>query len=115
MAARFAGAGAFWPRKGKPDIMLAGTGASLASVASFFVAEFGDKTQFLTFAIAAHSGTPWLAACGATAGIMGGIAPVVLLGPALGRAMPVRLLQIGAAILFLIAGGVTALIALRLV
>lgn len=115
LALMFAGIGSLRPRAAAPRISLAGGGAFLSSTASFFLVEFGDKTQFLTFAIAARSASPSLAAAGATAGIMAGVVPAILLGSLFQRVVPVSAIRMGAAILLLLSGAVAALVALRLV
>ncbi len=91
------------------------TGPFVTTAVCFFLLEFGDKTQFLTFAISAQFGAVALAAVGATAGVLVSSAPAVLLGPQLERAVPTRAIRIGVAILFLLAGFVVAVSALRLV
>lgn len=114
LALLFAGLASLRP-KPAAQAGAAGGKAFLSSAAGFLVAGFGDKTQFLTFAISAHSGSPALAAAGAAAGIVAGAAPAILLGRSFERIMPVRGIRIAAAILFLLGGGIAALIALRLV
>jgi putative Ca2+/H+ antiporter (TMEM165/GDT1 family) len=79
-----------------------------------FVLEFGDKTQFLTFTLAARADSLWLAAMGATAGILAAAAPAVLLGDRLGEVLPLRQIRLGASLLFLIVGVIAAAGALRL-
>jgi putative Ca2+/H+ antiporter (TMEM165/GDT1 family) len=90
-------------------------GPFLVAVASFFVLEFGDKTQFLTFAIAAQFNAFALAAAGATAGILASSVPAALLGDRLARAAPLKAIRIGLGILFLLVGLVVGVNALRLV
>ena len=90
-------------------------GPFLVAAASFFVLEFGDKTQFLTFALAAQFDSLALAAAGATAGVMASSLPAALLGDGLARAVPLKALRIGLGILFLAIGLVVGLSALRLV
>ncbi|HEX8261761.1 MAG TPA: TMEM165/GDT1 family protein [Allosphingosinicella sp.] len=89
-------------------------GPFLVAAASFFVLEFGDKTQFLTFAIAARFDAFALAAAGATAGIMAGSVPAALLGQGLAKAVPLKALRIGFGALFLAVGLVVGLSARRL-
>lgn len=115
LALLFAAVGNFIPRK-TPD-MGAGwkTGAFVTSAVCFFLLEFGDKTQFLTFAVAGRFDSLALAAAGAAAGVVASSVPAVLLGPRLSRELPVKGLRIGIGILFLLAGFVTAVHALRLV
>jgi Ca2+/H+ antiporter, TMEM165/GDT1 family len=90
-------------------------GPFLVTAASFFVLEFGDKTQFLTFAISAQFNAFALAAAGATAGIMISSVPAALLGDGLAKAVPLKPLRIGLGILFLAIGLLVGVNALRLV
>ena len=92
-----------------------GRGAFLAAAGGFFILEFGDKTQFLTFALAAQFNSLLLAAAGATAGILVSCAPAAVLGPELGKHVPLKAVRIGVAILFLLIGFIVAINALRLV
>lgn len=90
-------------------------GPFLVAAASFFVLEFGDKTQFLTFALAARYDAFALAAAGATAGILMASVPAALLGDGLARAAPLKGIRIGLGVLFLAVGLFVAVGALRLV
>ena len=90
-------------------------GPFLVAAASFFVLEFGDKTQFLTFALAAQFNALALAAAGATAGVMASNLPAALLGDRLARAAPLKGIRIGLGALFLLVGLVVGVNALRLV
>ena len=90
-------------------------GPFLVAAASFFVLEFGDKTQFLTFALAAQFNAFALAAAGATAGVMASSLPAALLGDGLATAVPMKAVRIGLGILFLLVGLVVGINALRLV
>lgn len=90
-------------------------GPFLVAAASFFVLEFGDKTQFLTFAIAAQYDAFALAAAGATAGVMASSVPAALLGEGLAKAVPLKAVRIGLGVLFLAVGLVVGVSALRLV
>jgi len=78
-------------------------------------AEFGDRTQFLTFALAGRFDSAPLAAAGATAGTLAACLPAALLGDRLGRALPLRAIRYVGAALFLIAGFIVAVQALQLV
>jgi putative Ca2+/H+ antiporter (TMEM165/GDT1 family) len=80
----------------------------------FFLLEFGDKTQFLTFAVSAQYDSIVFAALGATAGVLASAAPAVLLGKQF-ELIPTRWIRLGAAILFLLASFIVAVSALRLV
>jgi len=77
-------------------------------------AELGDRTQFLTFALAGRFDSAPLAAAGATLGMVAGCLPAVLLGDKFFKAVPVRAIRYGVAALFLIAGFITAVNALQL-
>ncbi len=90
-------------------------GPFLVAAASFFVLEFGDKTQFLTFALAAQFDAFLLAAAGATAGVMVSSLPAALLGEGLVKAAPLKGIRIGLGILFLAIGLVVGVSARRLV
>ena len=90
-------------------------GPFLVAVASFFVLEFGDKTQFLTFAVAAQFDAFALAAAGATAGILASSVPAALLGEGLARSVPLKGIRIGLGILFLAIGLFVGISARRLV
>jgi Ca2+/H+ antiporter, TMEM165/GDT1 family len=78
-------------------------------------AEFGDRTQFLTFALAGRFDSAPLAAAGATAGILAACLPAVLLREKLSEAVPLRAIRYATAALFLAAGFYAAVSALRLV
>jgi putative Ca2+/H+ antiporter (TMEM165/GDT1 family) len=80
----------------------------------FLAAELGDRTQFLTFAIAGRFDSAPLAAAGATAGILAATIPAVLLGDRLPSAVPVSAIRYVGAGLFLLAGFIVAVNALRL-
>lgn len=90
-------------------------GAFLTSAILFFLAEFGDKSQFLTFAVAAQYDAMVLAAVGATAGILAASAPAALLAGKFRETLPLRPIRYGVSILFLFGGFVVAINALRLI
>jgi putative Ca2+/H+ antiporter (TMEM165/GDT1 family) len=77
-------------------------------------AEMGDRTQFLTFALAGRFASAPLAAAGATAGIAAACLPAAMLGERLQTAVPLRAVRYTVAALFLIAGFITAVKALQL-
>ena len=92
-----------------------GRGPFLTAAAGFFILEFGDKTQFLTFALAAQFNSVALAAAGAAAGILVSCAPAAVLGPELAKHVPLKAVRMAVAVLFLFVGFVVAINALRLV
>ena len=89
-------------------------GAFTTSLICFFGLEFGDKTQFLTFAVAAQYDSFALAAGGATAGVLAASVPAVALGETLVSAPPTRAIRIGIATLFLVMAAFVAINAWRL-
>jgi putative Ca2+/H+ antiporter (TMEM165/GDT1 family) len=88
---------------------------ALTSALAFFLAEFGDKTQFLTLALAARYDAPLLAAAGATAGVIAANLPVLALGARAPDMLPLRAIRIGASACFLLTGSIVAINALRLI
>ncbi|HEX8257826.1 MAG TPA: TMEM165/GDT1 family protein [Allosphingosinicella sp.] len=89
--------------------------AFATTVACFFVLELGDKTQFLTAALAARYDSLVLAGLGATLGVVAANAPGALLGDRLTAFVSLRMVRMTIAILFLIAGFIVGVDALRLV
>lgn len=103
-------------RSGTPDMAADWKrGAFLTTLVCFFLLEFGDKTQFLTFALAAQYDAFALAAAGATAGVIAANAPAVALAGRFGEIVPVRAVRLTIAGLFLFAGALVAVNALRLI
>jgi putative Ca2+/H+ antiporter (TMEM165/GDT1 family) len=101
--------------KPAPDIAGWKIGAFASTFAAFGIAELGDKTQFLTFAIATRTGMPVLAAAGAAAGVFAMSVLAVVGGRAVLDALPMALLRRIGGGLFLVLGAIAAVSALRLV
>ncbi|HEX8644267.1 MAG TPA: TMEM165/GDT1 family protein [Allosphingosinicella sp.] len=102
-------------RRRPPDIAAKWrTGAFLTAAGSLFLLEFGDKTQFLTFALAGRFDSIALTLAGATAGILIANAPAAVLGAALPKAVPVQPIRYAIAALFIVAGFWVAVKALEL-
>lgn len=76
--------------------------------------EMGDRTQFLTFALAGRFDSAPFAAAGATAGALAACLPALVLGEALQKAAPLRVIRYVGAALFLVTGFIVAVQALRL-
>ena len=74
------------------------------TLATFFLAEMGDKTQLATVAMAANFGAPLVVALGTTAGMMLADAPAVLTGDKLAEKIPIRLVRGIASALFALLG-----------
>jgi putative Ca2+/H+ antiporter (TMEM165/GDT1 family) len=115
LALLFAGGEGLFPARRKPMAEGWRTGPFVTALACFFLLELGDRTQFITAAIAARFDAFALAGCGAAAGIIVSTAPAALLGDRLAKRAPLRTIRIGAAILFLIAAFIVGINALRLV
>lgn len=88
-------------------------GPFLTPLVGVFVLALGEQTQFFTFALAA-SGKPWFAAAGSTLGALVVAMVAALLGAARWTGLPLRWFRAGTAAIFLVAGAVIALNALRL-
>lgn len=85
-------------------------GAFAATTIAFFFVEMGDKTQVATVALSARYGLPVMVTLGTTVGMMVANAPAVVFAERLMRVLPLRLLHVTAAIIF-VALGVTTLLA----
>jgi Ca2+/H+ antiporter, TMEM165/GDT1 family len=101
-------------RRGEPAIGSPRTPVILAAAILCLAAQMGDRTQFITFALAGRFDSPALAAAGATAGIVAASLPAALLGAGFARAVPLHAIRIGGGFLFLITGFVVAVKALQL-
>lgn len=82
------------------------TGAFVATVIAFFVAEIGDKTQIATVALAAAYSNLAAVVAGTTAGMLLANAPVVFLGKAFSDRLPLKTIHYVASGLFLLLGSV---------
>ena len=101
-------------RRRSPSIEQSRLPLFLAAAILFLAAETGDRSQFLTFALAGRFDSPLLAMAGAVAGIMAAAIPAVLLGQQLERVVPIRTLRYAGTILFLLSGFLVAIQALQL-
>ncbi|MDX3901468.1 MAG: TMEM165/GDT1 family protein [Sphingobium sp.] len=79
-------------------------GVFLTTLVAFFLVEMGDKTQVATVALGARFSSLAAVTAGTTLGMMVANVPAVLFGEALAKRVPMRALQIGAALLFLALG-----------
>ena len=101
-------------RRNPPSSDLGGLPLLLAAILLCLAAELGDRTQFLTFALAGRFDSPALAAAGATAGMLTAAVPAALLGERLREVVPVRAIRLAGAAFFLLVGFVVAINALQL-
>jgi Ca2+/H+ antiporter, TMEM165/GDT1 family len=76
-------------------------GVFATTLIAFFLVEMGDKTQIATVALGAQFENLFAVTAGTTLGMMIANVPAVLFGEALAKKVPMRALQIGAALLFL--------------
>ena len=67
-----------------------GQGVLLATIASFFLAEIGDKTQFATAMLAAEYHPLWQVIAGTTSGMLLADIPAVWLGARFAQRIPLR-------------------------
>jgi putative Ca2+/H+ antiporter (TMEM165/GDT1 family) len=84
-------------------------GAYGTTVIAFFLAEIGDKTQLATVALAARFQALIPVVAGTTLGMLAADVPVVFLGKAAAARLPIRLMNLLAAAVF-VALGVRALL-----
>lgn len=79
-------------------------GVFMTTLVAFFVAEMGDKTQIATVMLAAqYNAWAWVVA-GTTLGMMLANAPVVWLGEAITRRVPIALVHKVSALIFAVLG-----------
>ncbi|MEJ7934403.1 TMEM165/GDT1 family protein [Sphingobium sp. AN558] len=79
-------------------------GVFMTTLIAFFLVEMGDKTQVATVALGAQFDNLFAVTAGTTLGMMAANIPAVLFGEALANRVPMRALQVGAALLFLLLG-----------
>ena len=74
------------------------------TVVAFFLAEMGDKTQIATVMLAAQYSAYFWVVAGTTLGMMLANAPVVWLGERVTRLVPIRIVHVVSALIFLVLG-----------
>ena len=79
-------------------------GVFATTVAAFFLAEMGDKTQIATGMLAAQYNAYFAVVAGTTLGMMLANAPVVWLGERITRRAPIRAVNVTSALIFLVLG-----------
>ncbi|MDE2261737.1 MAG: TMEM165/GDT1 family protein [Gammaproteobacteria bacterium] len=80
------------------------SGAFLATLVTFFIAEIGDKTQLATAALAAVYSNLLAVVAGTTTGMLLANAPVVFFGKAFSTRLPLKSIRYLASALFLALG-----------
>lgn len=86
------------------DAKLARMGVFGATLAAFFLAEMGDKTQIATVALSAHYQAVVAVVMGTTLGMMIANVPAVILGDRIADKVPVRTVHMVAAAIFALLG-----------
>lgn len=76
-------------------------GVFLTTAIAFFLVEMGDKTQVATVALGARFDNLLAVTAGTTFGMMAANVPAVIFGETLAKKVPMRALQLSAALLFL--------------
>ncbi len=79
-------------------------GVFMTTLVAFFLAEMGDKTQIATVMLAAQYQAWAAVVAGTTLGMMLANAPVVWLGDAITRRVPIRLVHLVSAAVFAVLG-----------
>lgn len=79
-------------------------GAFVTTVIAFFLVEMGDKTQIATVALSARFNDLLMVTMGTTLGMMLANVPAVFLGNELIRRVPLKVVRLIAALLFLVIG-----------
>lgn len=79
-------------------------GAFLTTLVAFFFVEMGDKTQLATVALGARFQSVLWVTAGTTLGMMIANVPAVYLGNALIKRVPMRVVHVTAALMFLVIG-----------
>lgn len=97
------------PDKADDGPQAARAGAFLATLVAFFIVEIGDKTQIATVALAARFQSLIAVTLGTTCGMLFANVPVVLFGDVVARRLPLGIVRVVAALLF-VALGLAALL-----
>lgn len=75
-----------------------------SSCIALFLAEMGDRTQFVALSLAVSSKKPWSVFCGALAGLALALLATILLSDILGRFFPEIVLRKTGAVLCVLIG-----------
>lgn len=108
------GLSAFWPLK-PPNRTSGRLGAFVTAAIGVAVLGLGDRTHFVTAALAARSDTPALAGIGAMIGALAVNITATVLGEAAWRALPIGAIRVVIGVLLVIVGAVQGLAAVRLI
>jgi Ca2+/H+ antiporter, TMEM165/GDT1 family len=83
------------------------SGAFMATLVAFFIAEIGDKTQIATIGLAARFEQLYPVVLGTTLGMMLANIPAVLIGNRIADRLPIKPIRITAALVFAVLGVLT--------
>jgi putative Ca2+/H+ antiporter (TMEM165/GDT1 family) len=86
--------------KGNAGTEVSNSGAFIATLVAFFIAEIGDKTQIATLALAAAYPNLVAVVAGTTTGMLIANVPAIFLGDALSGKLPIRQMNYVAALIF---------------
>ena len=89
------------------DAWIEKLGPFMASAATFFLAEIGDKTQVATLTLVARFDMPIVVGLGTTCGLFLASLPVLVLGRLIGNRLQLRVASLGLAIILAIMGVMT--------
>lgn len=89
------------------------TGAFVATLIAFFIAEIGDRTQLATVALAAAYSSVLTVVAGTSAGMLLANVPAAFLGQAFAQRLPMRTIHLVASVAFLLTGALFLARALR--
>ena len=115
VALLLAGVGALWPGKPPKSYAAGGGGAFLSSLMGFFALAFSDRTAFVTLALAVRTPIPALPAIGAAIGGIAVVSGYAIAGERGRRQAPLLAIRVFTGIVFILAGVISALSALRLI
>jgi len=88
-------------------VAISRSGAFIATLCAFFIAEIGDKKQIATVGLAARFEQFYPVVIGTTLGMMLANIPAVLLGNRIAEKLPLRAIRVTAAVVFAALGVLT--------
>jgi putative Ca2+/H+ antiporter (TMEM165/GDT1 family) len=92
------------------DKTVSRSGAFTTTLVAFFFAEIGDKTQIATVGLAARFEVFYFVVLGTTLGMMLANIPAVLIGNKLATRLPMKIIRVTAAMVFVALGIVTLIV-----
>lgn len=114
IALLFGGLGALFPKRMRDRLESWRLGALITPLLALFLIALGDRTQFLTFALAAR-GEPWFAAAGAALGAFAVAFVAAVLGELAWSRLPLRRIRVLTGLAMLAGGAAIGLGAFGLI